>query len=274
MDSNKNKNQDLNQQNKPKQQDRQEGNQPKHQERLQGSQQKQQDRQHGNEPKQQDRQHGNQPKQQERQHGSQPKQQESYGSENLQHSKNPQQTQKSQNMPHGNQPMQKNMQKSQEQSSQHMEKSQNMPQSGHGTQSYLPLVRRLFDEVFNKGNVSVLDEFFSSNVKLHDPAHMHKNTGLSSLKEIETSYIKAFPNKKVKIDDIFLAEDKVVVRWTCTGVQKGPLQDIAASNKPFTMSGISIYTFANGKIAEIYQNWDRLALLEQIGEIQPAMALH
>lgn len=154
--------------------------------------------------------------------------------------------------------------------------SQSAPSSSqapNATQN-VTLTRRLFDEVYNKCNISALDTLVSPNVKLYDPAQTHKNTGLSSLKEIETSYMKAFPNKKMKIEDIFAAEDRVVVRWSCTGVQKGPLHDIAPSNKPFNISGISIYKFANGKIAEIYQNWDRLALLEQIGEIQPAMALH
>ncbi len=178
-----------------------------------------------------------------------------------------------------------NKSKQQAQQSQGALGQQKMPRqqgSFHSTQASshaqnseqnITMTRRLFDEVYNKYNVSALDELVLPSVKLHDSAHTRNNSGISCLKEIETCYIKAFPNKKLKIDDIFAVEDRVVVRWTCNGVQKGPLHDIAPSNKPFTISGISIYKFANGKIAEIYQNWDRLALLEQIGEVQPAMAL-
>lgn len=147
-------------------------------------------------------------------------------------------------------------------------------QSSNAAQQNIALTRKLFDEVFNKENLAACDELFAANVKFIDPAKPHLKAGVAAVKEMETTYCKAFPKKKIKIDDIFAAEDRVVVRWTCQGVQKGELQGIAASNKPFTITGISIYRFANGKITEVCQNWDRLALLEQIGEISPALALH
>lgn len=146
--------------------------------------------------------------------------------------------------------------------------------SNQNTQQYVTFVRRLYDEVYSKGNLQVLDEIMSENVKLHDPAAPQHKDGLRSIKELENSYKKAFPNKKVKLDDIFGLEDKVVVRWTCHGTQKGDLQGIAATNKDFTISGISIYKFSNGKIAEMWQFWDRLGLLEQIGEVERSACLH
>lgn len=151
-----------------------------------------------------------------------------------------------------------------------------MAQQSHesNAQNNIMLTRKLFDELFNKDNLSVCDQLMSTNLKLVDPAQSHIKTGLPAYKEVETSYLKAFPKKKVKIDDIFAAEDKVVVRWTCQGVHKGELQGIAPTNKSFTITGISIYRFANNKITEIYQNWDRLSLFEQIGEVAPALALH
>lgn len=142
-------------------------------------------------------------------------------------------------------------------------------------QQNIALGKRLYDEVFNKGNLSVCDEIIANNVKINDPAmHNGHTEGLKAFKDAETQYKKAFPNKKITIDDIFANEDKVVVRWTCQGVHKGELQGIAPTNRSFKISGISIYQVANGKITSAFQFWDRLGLLEQIGEIQPALALH
>lgn len=134
-------------------------------------------------------------------------------------------------------------------------------------QQNLNLVRRLFDEVYNKENLALCDELFANNIKLFDTAANHHNEGLKAVKEQEAKYVKAFPQKKLKIDDIFEAGDKVVVRWTCQATHRGNLEDIPATNKPIKISGISIYQCANGKINAIYQNWDRLGLFEQIGEV-------
>jgi steroid delta-isomerase-like uncharacterized protein len=109
---------------------------------------------------------------------------------------------------------------------------------------------------------------------MHDPATPNAKEGLQAFKSSESNYEKAFPNKKIKIDDIFATEDKVVVRWTCTGTHKGNLQGLSPTNKDVKFTGISIYTISNGKITEVNQQWDRLALLEQIGEVTPAHALH
>lgn len=140
-------------------------------------------------------------------------------------------------------------------------------------QQNLSLIRRLFDEVYNKGNIAALDSLAANNIRINDPA-AHRKEGLHAYKEMETLYCKAFPNKKVTLDDLISSEDKVTVRWTCKGSHTGDLQEIAATNRSFQISGISIYRITNNKISEIWQSWDRLGLLEQLGEIQPAHALH
>jgi steroid delta-isomerase-like uncharacterized protein len=145
------------------------------------------------------------------------------------------------------------------------------------TQQNLSLVRRLFDEVYAKENYKALDDLIAQNIQIHDAAAPHFHGGLQALKQQEMMYTKAFPNKKVKIDDIMsTADDRVIVRWTCTGneTHKGEFPGIPNTNKSYKFSGIGIYRITNGKISEIWQNWDRLGLLEQIGEIQPALAAH
>lgn len=142
------------------------------------------------------------------------------------------------------------------------------------SQQNVTLVRRLYDDVFTKGNLSALDELLASNVRLMDPALPKIKEGLQSFKNAESVYNKAFPGKRVKIDDIFATDDRVVVRWTAEGTHKGSLQGIEPTNRSFKITGISIYRLANGKITEINQQFDRLGLLEQLGEVQPAVALH
>lgn len=143
-------------------------------------------------------------------------------------------------------------------------------------QQNISLVKKVFDEVYTKGNITSMDQFFSNDVKMHDPASPNFKGGLAALKEKENMYKKAFPTKQMKIEEILATEDnRVVVLWSCQGVQKGELQDIPPSGKNFKITGISVYTLQNDKITDIYQNWDRLSLLEQLGAIEETTkALH
>lgn len=142
------------------------------------------------------------------------------------------------------------------------------------SQDNINLVKKYIEEVHNKGNLSAMDQFLSSSFTVYDQALPHQKENLSQYKETEALYKKAFPNKNVKIDDIFSTEDKVTARWTVQGTQKGTFKDVSATNKNVKISGISTYQIKNGKISEIHQVWDRLGLLEQLGEIQPAAAFH
>jgi steroid delta-isomerase-like uncharacterized protein len=141
-------------------------------------------------------------------------------------------------------------------------------------QQNVNVVRKLYEDVFNKNNLNLLEEIFSPNVIMHDSAIPNRKSGIQSVKQTEQNYQRAFPDKKTKIEDIFGTDEQVTVRWTCTGTHKGELQGISPTNKNFEIMGISIYRLSNGKITEAWQSWDRLGLLEQIGEIEPALALH
>lgn len=135
-------------------------------------------------------------------------------------------------------------------------------------------VRRLYEEVYSKGNLKLCDELFANNMKLHDPAATNNKSGLASFKEAETTYMRAFPNKKATIDDIIVSENKVIVRWSCQGKQDGEFLGTAPTHRPFKISGISIYLFTGDKISEIWQSWDRLNLFDQLHVTPPAHAMH
>lgn len=142
-------------------------------------------------------------------------------------------------------------------------------------QQNLTLVKKLFDEVYSKGNIAALDQLCSSDVRLMDAASPNFKGGLAAYKERETAYKTAFPARNIKIDEIYSTDDsdsRVVVRWTFKAAHKGNLMDVAPTGKNVTISGISIFHIANGKITEITQSWDRLGLLEQIGEVETSVA--
>lgn len=141
-------------------------------------------------------------------------------------------------------------------------------------QQNINLIHKLFD-LFNQNDpkkLNAFDELLAPNCHLHDPIIAHPKAGSETFKQTEKEYIKAFPNKKLVIDDIFSTEDRVAARWTTKGNHKGEFQGIAGTDREFTISGISFYRIANNKIIEIWRIWDRQGLLEQIGKTHMAHA--
>jgi predicted ester cyclase len=59
----------------------------------------------------------------------------------------------------------------------------------------------------------------------------------------------------------------VVARWSCRGTHKGELNGIAATGKQFSITGVSIARFTNGKMFEGFVNWDSLELMQQLGVV-------
>jgi steroid delta-isomerase-like uncharacterized protein len=128
-------------------------------------------------------------------------------------------------------------------------------------------VRRLFEEVWNKGNLPVTDELFAPNYAHHDSSTPDVGRGPESEKKRATLYRTAFPDLRLTIEDIIAEGETVTARWSCKGTHKGDLSGIAPTGKQFTISGISIARFTNGKMVEGWVNWDALGLMQQLGVI-------
>src|SRR5712692_5861118 len=129
------------------------------------------------------------------------------------------------------------------------------------------IVRRLFEELWNKGNLSVADQLFSPNYAHHDPSTPDFGRGPESERKRATLYRTAFPDLELTIEDIIAEGETVMARWSCRGTHKGDLSGIAPTGKQVTISGVSIARFTGGKMVEGWVNWDALGLMQQLGVV-------
>ncbi len=129
------------------------------------------------------------------------------------------------------------------------------------------IVRRLFEELWNKGNLSVADQLFSPNYAHHDPSTPDFGRGPESERKRATLYRTAFPDLQLTIEDIIAEGETVMARWSCRGTHKGDLSGIAPTGKQFSISGVSIARLTNGKMAEGWVNWDAQGLMQQLGVV-------
>ena len=76
------------------------------------------------------------------------------------------------------------------------------------------------------------------------------------------AYYKAFPDMTYTVEDMVAEGDKVVIRHTWGGTQKGEWMGAAATGKKFTQIGMTIYRLTGGKIVE---TWTVNEPMKQLG---------
>jgi steroid delta-isomerase-like uncharacterized protein len=134
------------------------------------------------------------------------------------------------------------------------------------------IVRRLVEELWNKGNLSLADQFFAPTYEHHDASTPDVGRGPESEKKRATLYRTAFPDLRLTIEDSIAEGETVVARWSCRGTHKGDLNGNAPTGKQINISGVSIVRFANGKMVEGYVNWDALGMMQQLGVVPQLVA--
>jgi steroid delta-isomerase-like uncharacterized protein len=134
------------------------------------------------------------------------------------------------------------------------------------------LARRSLEEVWNQGNLAVIDELVAPNATFHDPSVPGgKFTGPEGLRQFVQIYRGAFPDVRITINDQVAEGDKVVTRWTATGTNSGQLMGIAPTGKQATVTGVDIDRYEAGKVVEAWANYDMFGMLQQLGVV-PSLA--
>ena len=65
-----------------------------------------------------------------------------------------------------------------------------------------------------------------------------------------------------------IAEDELVAaRWTASGTHLGAWGTVEPTTRSATFSGVNIFRFENGRVAEIWNHRDDLGLMEQVGAV-------
>jgi steroid delta-isomerase-like uncharacterized protein len=129
------------------------------------------------------------------------------------------------------------------------------------------LLRRVFEEGWNVGNLDLFDETDSPEYVLHDPSAPEDVRGVEGAKQFASMYLRAFPDLRFTIEEQVAEGDKVVTRWTSSATHQGELMGIPATGNRTGVSGITISRISEGKLVEDWNNWDTLGLMRQLGVI-------
>ena len=126
------------------------------------------------------------------------------------------------------------------------------------------LAQRVWEEVWHQGQLSRIDDLFTTDFVRHDPGRRELQ-GTEQNRQFIGSLRAAFPDVHYSVEDQIAEGDKVVVRYRFRGTHLGVFQGMPPTGKQVTYPGILIYRLGDGKIAEQWTEFDLLGLLRQLG---------
>jgi len=130
------------------------------------------------------------------------------------------------------------------------------------------IVRRLYEEVWNKRKLHLMSELVSPSHALHGSHISGSAIGPEAYKRVVALFVAGFPDLRFTIEDTITEQDKVVVCWTLSGTHKGEYMGIPATNKKVSVEGITIHDIANGRIMDSYAMRDMWGLMQQLGAVK------
>jgi steroid delta-isomerase-like uncharacterized protein len=128
------------------------------------------------------------------------------------------------------------------------------------------IIRHLLEEGLAQGKQAVAEELLARDFVDHNPL-----PGLppdrEGFKQSFAVFRSAFPDFTYTIDDMVAEGDRVMVRFTARGTQRGEMVGIPPTGNQVSVTGIDLFRLAGGKVAEFWLSWDQLGLMQQLGVI-------
>jgi len=125
-------------------------------------------------------------------------------------------------------------------------------------------VLRMNKEVWNKGNLDKMDEFFSYDIVRHFLPDGSEVRGIDSLQKQEIKLREAFPDWQEDIRHIVAEGDFVVIHFVSSGTNRGSWLGKPATGNRIRINEMSIFRIKDGKIAEQWLLPDIFSMQQQL----------
>jgi steroid delta-isomerase-like uncharacterized protein len=131
------------------------------------------------------------------------------------------------------------------------------------------LIRQIFEEAFNQGNLVVVGELLSPEHIAHTAFGGTPN-GPQGLKWLIVMFRTAFPDLHCTVEDEIREGDRIAAYWTMRGTHKGPFLGNPPTGRPVVAQGIIFARTSNGQMVEDWTLIDQLGILQQLGLVPPS----
>jgi len=111
-----------------------------------------------------------------------------------------------------------------------------------------------------------LAELYASDFIYYSPERQEPGTREDFMQYLQRLEV-VYPDFSDTIEDIIAEGDKVVVRELWRGTNKGDIEElgITATGKVVTLPVIIIFRIKDGKVVEMWQTYDMMSVMQQLG---------
>ncbi len=125
------------------------------------------------------------------------------------------------------------------------------------------LMRRYYDQVFNRRNLGFLREHLHPEVVGHGPGVDDVVHGAEQVLAFLAYVYEVYGDYRLTVDDVVAEGDRVVVRGSVTAVHK-------PTGRPVRFFGVTVYRLEDGLVREYWRAYDRHDLYDrQLGGWRP-----
>jgi steroid delta-isomerase-like uncharacterized protein len=131
------------------------------------------------------------------------------------------------------------------------------------TEENKALARRSW-EIVSPDNLDLIEEVYASDLVWHEPDRDIR--GYEQAKQFVSTFLEAFPDINITVEDVIGEGDQVVSRYTIRGTHQGETEEYGPpTGRQMELGGITIHRFEDGKIVEEWERYDNLSALQQLG---------
>lgn len=131
------------------------------------------------------------------------------------------------------------------------------------------LVNR-FGELSNAADWEGLSEVVAADFVRHSDATPGPPiTSREAFIDLQKSFLASMPDQRVTLQQMVAEGDYVAVLATYSGTQTGAMGEFPPTGEYAEMRFLALFRIEDGMIAELWVEWDNLAMLQQLGLFPP-----
>jgi predicted ester cyclase len=115
---------------------------------------------------------------------------------------------------------------------------------------------------------AVIERYVGEVLSGDGPATLDGLVSNAVLRQRVSAFRSAFPDLRVTTKKLACQGDLIAVHATATGTHLGMFQGVPPRGRRWTGTCTAMYRVVDGQIVDFWENWDVLAILEQLGGVK------
>lgn len=137
--------------------------------------------------------------------------------------------------------------------------------SVHGTEQF---ASRWNEEVWERRNLDRIDDLIDDDFVMRDPALPEPVRGPEGVRTVIEMLLSAFPDLRVRQEDVVVEADRLALRNTFVGTHDGEYRGLEPTGEEVAIAVAAFQRIEDGALVEERQLVDRLGLLRQLGVVE------